>query len=337
MQNRVTGYGLQGTSSLPLPRRGDLGLQVKRVVTGGWLLLLLLSAISLSSCYNRTDWRQLLQDSTLTEVQKDSITFIGKKHYGINYNFIITADSLAFIKQEPEEFLHGLMVDSFIMHKDSALVVADFRTLPNDSVDSLWVKVACTELNVGWIHESELHKGTVPDDPISIFIDTFSNVHLLIFCIIVFIVAGSYLAVRLVKRKAYIVHFNDIPSFYPASLALTVAISSALYATIQKFAPDMWQEFYYHPTLNPFVTPHLLCCFLMSVWLMAVLAIATIDDVWHQLKHSEATLYLSGLFAVCIFNYIIFSFLTLYGVGYVLLAVYILLAIYHHIRFRLKK
>lgn len=301
------------------------------------LTAVVVAVMMLSSCYNRTDWRLLLQDSTLTDAQKDSITFIGKKHYGVNYNFIVTDDSISLIKQEPEEVLQGLMVDTYYIYKESPLVVADFRTLPNDSIDSLWVKVAGDEYYVGWIHESDLHKGAVPDDPISQFIDTFSNVHLLVFCIIVFIVVGSYIAVRIVKRKAYIVHFNDIPSFYPASLALTVAISAALYATIQKFSPDIWQEFYYHPTLNPFITPTLLCTFLISVWLMLLLAIATIDDVWHQLKPSDAILYLLGLVAVCIFNYIIFTFFTLYGIGYMMLAIYIVLAIYHHIRMRRKK
>lgn len=301
------------------------------------LTVVVVAVMMLSSCYNRTDWRLLLQDSTLTDAQKDSITFIGKKHYGVNYNFIVTDDSISLIKQEPEEVLQGLMVDTYYIYKESPLVVADFRTLPNDSIDSLWVKVAGDEYYVGWIHESDLHDGAVPDDPISQFIDTFSNVHLLVFCIVVFIVVGSYIAVRIVKRKAYIVHFNDIPSFYPTSLALNVAISAALYATIQKFCPDIWQEFYYHPTLNPFVTPTLLCTFLISVWMMLLLAIATIDDVWHQLKPSDAILYLLGLVAVCIFNYIIFTFFTLYGIGYMMLAIYIVLAIYHHIRMRRKK
>ncbi|MDO5446699.1 MAG: zinc ribbon domain-containing protein [Prevotellaceae bacterium] len=303
-----------------------------------WLFVVCIAlTIASSSCYNSTDWRITLNDSTLTDAQKDSITFVGKKHYGINYNFIITADSLNFISQEPEECLQGLIVDSFSLYKDEPIVVADFRTLPNDSIDSLWVKIAGNEYYVGWIHESELHKGVVPDDPISQFIDIFSNIHLLIFCIVVFLVAGSYAIIRIIKKRAYIVHFNDIKSFYPTALALTVAISATLYASIQKFTPDDWQEFYYHPTLNPFVTPTLLCTFLVFVWIMFILAIATLDDVCRQLQSFEAFQYLIGLSAVCIFNYIFFSVMTLHLIGYVFLVAYLILAIYHHIRFRLKK
>ena len=301
------------------------------------IVAIIMMVMTFSSCYNSTDWRITLNDSTLTDAQKDSITFIGKKHYGINYNFIITADSLNFINQEPEEFLQGLIVDSFRLYKDEPIVVADFRTLPNDSLDSLWVKIAGSEYSVGWIHESELHKGVVPDDPISQFIDTFSNIHLLIFCIVAFLVAGSYAIIRIIKKKAYIVHFNDIESFYPTALALTVAIAATLYASIQKFTPDDWQEFYYHPTLNPFVTPTLLCTFLVFVWVMFIIAIATLDDVCRQLKAIEAFQYLIGLSAICAFNYIFFSILTLHTIGYLLLIIYIFLAINHHIRFRLKK
>lgn len=303
----------------------------------GVLVGVIIMTMTLSSCYNSTDWRISLNDSTLTDAQKDSITFVGKKHYGINYNFIITADSIHLISQEPEEYLQSLIVDTFCLYKDEPIVVADFRTLPNDSVDSLWVKIAGNEYNVGWIHESELHKGVVPDDPISQFVDTFSNIHLLIFCIVVFLVAGSYAIIRIIKKRAYIVHFNDIQSFYPTALALTVAISATLYASIQKFTPDDWQAFYYHPTLNPFVTPALLCTFLVFVWIIFILAIATFDDVCHQLKTFEAFQYLIGLTAVCIFNYIFFSILTLHTIGYAFLIIYIILAVYHHIKFRLKK
>ena len=75
----------------------------------GVLVGVIIMTMTLSSCYNSTDWRISLNDSTLTDAQKDSITFVGKKHYGINYNFIITADSIHLISQEPEEYLQSLI------------------------------------------------------------------------------------------------------------------------------------------------------------------------------------------------------------------------------------
>ncbi len=283
-----------------------------------------------TGCYNRTDWKLMLSDSTLTDTQRDSITFIGKHHYGINYNFIIKSDSLQLIQQEPEEYLEGLTLDTFSLYKNSPIVVADFKTLPTDSIDSLWVKVADDNFAIGWLHESDLHKGTIPDDPISQFIDLFSNTHLLVFFVIIIVIISIYVIRHLMRNNARLVHFNDIDSFYPTFLALLVALSATVYASIQKFYPDLWQEYYYHPTLNPFICPMILSLFLIMVWLLVVVAIAVIDDVRRQLPIGEAVLYICGLLAMCALNYIVFSILTLYYIGYLLLAVYIIFALWRY-------
>lgn len=300
------------------------------------LLMIVLTSMTLSSCYNRANWQSALLDSTLTVTQRDSISFIGQHHYGINYNFIITADSINLIRQLPDEYINNFIVDTITIEKNQPVVVADFRTIPSDSIDSVWVKVAGNETRIGWIHESDLRESVVPDDPISQFIDLFSDIHLIIFLIVVCLIGSTYIIVKRFKRKEYIVHFNDIPSFYPSSLALMVAISATLYSTIQIFASEAWQEFYYHPTLNPFITPPLLCTFLITVWLILVLVIASVDDVFHLLRPSDAILYLLGLMAVCAINYTIFTFLTLYFIGYFVLAAYIFLAIYYHIKKRIR-
>ena len=122
-------------------------------------------------------------------------------------------------------------------------------------------------------------------------------------------------------------HLRDIPSFYPTLLALLVASSATFYASIQLFAADTWQHFYYHPTLNPFSTPPLLSVFLSSVWAILIVALATVDDVRHRLPFGDAVLYLFGLCGVCAVNYILFSLSTLYYVGYPLLAAYFYFAI----------
>jgi hypothetical protein len=123
------------------------------------------------------------------------------------------------------------------------------------------------------------------------------------------------------------VHFNDINSFYPTLLALTVAMAATFYSSIQLFAPDVWRHFYFHPSLNPFSLPPILAIFIASVWAMIVMAIATIDDVYHKLPFAHATLYMCGLGAVCAANYIIFSVSTLYYIGYVLLVAYMAIGI----------
>ena len=60
---------------------------------------------------------------------------------------------------------------------------------------------------------------------------------------------------------------------------------------------------------------------------MIVMAIATVDDVYHKLSFAHATLYMCGLGAVCAANYIIFSVSTLYYIGYILLIAYMTIAI----------
>ena len=96
-----------------------------------------------------------------------------------------------------------------------------------------------------------------PDDPISQFISFFSNVHLLVFLIVITIIAIVYAVIKLRRGRVKLVHFNDIDSPYPVTLVLLVSISAAFYGWIQSFEPEVWRHFYFHPSLNPFAVPHL--------------------------------------------------------------------------------
>lgn len=46
-------------------------------------------------------------------------------------------------------------------------MVAEFAVHPADSVDSIWVKLAHTQDEQGWIREKELKKSFAPTDSIS--------------------------------------------------------------------------------------------------------------------------------------------------------------------------
>ena len=239
---------------------------------------------------------------------------------------------MQLIRQQPEEVLSLMPTDTFAVRRHDHLVVADIRIIPTDPDDSVWVQVARDQYSFGWAHESELLRAVDPDDPISQFISTFSNSHLLVFLVVISLIAFAYLVRRIRRQNAKIVHFNDIDSVYPTLLALTVAAAASLYASIQMFAPQVWQHFYFHPTLNPFSVSPLLTIFLVSVWAMLILAIACLDIVRVQLPFGEAVLYLSGLVAVCAFNYIVFSLSTLLYIGYLLLAAYFFFAIRAYLR-----
>ncbi len=297
-------------------------------------LVLFLMVLCLSSCYHNKSGRQTSDgyaDSTGTTVLTN--TFEQTHHYSQNYNFVVKADSLMLLRQQPEERLYDMTTDSTAVYKHDRLVVVDIRILNNDTSDSVWVQVARDQNTFGWVHESVLLKKVVPDDPISQFISIFSDVHLLIFLVIIVLIGVGYLLHGMFVKKAKMVHFNDICSFYPTLCALIVAAAATFYSSIQLFAPDAWQNFYYHPSLNPFAVPPLLSVFLTSVWMLVIVSIATVDDVYHKLEFGEATLYLCGLAGICAANYIIFSVLTLYYIGYILLVIYTCFALFRYFKY----
>lgn len=297
------------------------------------LACLLCMFLMLSGCYHRRTYHQ--QHAALVEYsdkQLDSISFSTTHHYSNKYNFTVFKDSLELIAQQPEEFLSGLHIDSFAVAKNCLLVVTDIRMVPQDSIDSVWVQLATEENRFGWTRESRMLPQVVPDDPISQFIMTFSNIHLLIFLVIFILITVAYLMRKIFHSNGKIVHFNDIDSPYPTALVLIVSVSATFYATIQTFEPEMWRQFYFHPTLNPFAVPHVLGFFLATAWAILIVGLACVDEVIHRLPLGDGILYLGGLLGVCALDYIIFSVLTLYYIGYVLLVAYFLFAIhsYHH-------
>ena len=268
------------------------------------LVLLLMSAMSLTSCY------------------KQETGFTATHHYNQNYNFVVKADSMV-IYENPDTAIY----DSIIVYRGDQLVVAEIKTISNDTIDSVWVKLARDQMSQGWTRECDLLNGVAPDDPISQFIDLFSNNHLLLFLALVVIVTASYGLRKLYRRDAYIVHFHDISSVLPTMLAILVATSATVYATIQNFAPENWRHFYFHPTLNPFAVTPVIGLFVSLVWALIITGIAVVEAVMRRLPFGSAVLYLLGLAAICAVDYVVFSIFTLYYIGYVLLAAYIWFAV----------
>ena len=281
----------------------------------------MLSVMLLTACYHHG--QQTPDAWDLTKQQLDSISFSTTHHYTQNFNFMITADHLPLADELPE-----LAFDTLYVVRGERVVVADIRMVPADSIDSVWVKVARDQITQGWIRESDLLHGASPDDPISQFIDVFSDTHLLVFLALCVLVGGIYAMRRLFRRRAYIVHFNDIDSFYPTLLCLLIASSATLYASIQMFGAESWRHYYFHPSLNPFALPMHLGLFVASVWAIIIVAVAALDDVRHHLSTFDAFLYLSGLVAVCAVDYVVFSIFTLYYVGYLLLVGYFIFALW---------
>lgn len=157
------------------------------------ILCMLGILLMFSSCYHRRAHHQM--HAAMVEYsnkQLDSISFSTTHHYTNKFNFLVFKDSLELIAQQPEEFLSNLPIDSFAVQKNCLLVVTDIRMVPQDSIDSVWVQLATEDNQFGWTRESRLLPKVVPDDPISEFIMTFSNTHLLIFMVIIILIAVAY-------------------------------------------------------------------------------------------------------------------------------------------------
>ena len=248
---------------------------------------------------------------------KDSLSYLATHHYTLNTNFEVKADSLP-LEQLPikEEFRK--------VYQGDRVVVAEFMTQPADSIDSLWVKVARDQETQGWIRESELLKHVVPTDSISQFIYLFSDVHATYFLIIFILFTLSFFYVAISKKKVRLVYFNDIDSVFPMLLCVLLAFSATLYGTMQTFLPEMWQHFYFNPSLNPFELPLILGVFVASIWLIIVVSLAVLDDLFHQVSFSTACFYLLGLMSVCIFCYLFFIFTTSYYIGYLFFFLFLL-------------
>ena len=221
------------------------------------VISLLCFSLLLASCYNHGQRTPDAWD--LTKQQIDSISFSTTHHYSQNYNFVVNASQLPLADALPD-----MAFDTLYVVRGERIVVADIETVPTDTIDSVWVKVARDQITQGWIRECELLEGVSPDDPISQFIDLFTNNHLLLFMGLCVVAASLYAMRRLLRHNAYIVHFHDIDSPYPTLLCILIAFSATLYASIQMFGAESWRHFYYHPSLNPFALPWHLHCFRMD-------------------------------------------------------------------------
>ena len=275
--------------------------------------LLLLLTLLLSSCYYQAE------DATL---------------YMVGDNFELSVDSLSLQSNQP---LHNLPIDTVCeqlnVYYGDPLVVAETLVIPEDSVDSVWVKLARDQFTMGWTHQRDFQESVVPDDPISKFIHLFSIRHLGFFAILFAISLFALLYQVFSRKHPHVFFLRDILSPYPTFLLITLAVSSLLYAGIQHYVPETWVLYYYHPTLNPFGLPLILSLFLCSAWVLLVLAIATIEEVHRLLPAGEAALYLLSLLGCCIICYLLFTLAALSpGVSYILFALFVLVLVLRYWR-----
>lgn len=165
---------------------GDTFLCILRVLCGEFAVVL----VFLSSCHYA---RPNLSSEEMPQKTKDSLNYLYERHYTWNTNLELTADSI---------LLECLPIkDTYInLYRGDRVVVAEFAVHPADSVDSVWVKLAHTQDEQGWIREVELKRSFVPTDSISQAIHLFSDTHASYFVVIFALFVGVYL-LRAFRRK----------------------------------------------------------------------------------------------------------------------------------------
>lgn len=232
---------------------------------------------------------------------RDSLQTAHEYPYDLNSNFKVTADTL-WLYQLP-------FTDSTYVNKGDELVVAEISVYPKDTIDSVWVKVARDQETIGWLRETQLLENIVPVDPISQCIRFFSNPHILIFSLILatLLLGVIYFIVR--KRHIWP---NGIDNIFPTALSWVFAASAVIYNSIQHFMPEIWERYYYSPSLNPFELPFMLGLFILCLWLIVLLGVALLDDLLHQATMETGFLYLAGMASYCIILYIILICLWVY-------------------------
>ncbi len=253
----------------------------------------------------------------LTPQQADSLVFRLTHHYSKNFNFLVKADSLTLIPREGD-----LLTDTCHVYCGDVVAVAAIKVMPGDSIDSIWVKVASTQYNMGWIPEHDLLQGTTPDDIISEMLDALSDSRAIWMSGLLALGVLAVVASKKLIRQQQIQHlFDEMDSCYPSLFLLLTAIMATLYASVQNFVPEFWQEYYYHPTLNPLVLPPIMAALVVTTWLVIITFIALIDEVYHHFYFLPGITYLAKLVGVAMFVYLVISWSTLFYVGYILLIV----------------
>lgn len=219
--------------------------------------------------------------------------------FSLNDNFLVLADSL-WLLQYPFN-------DSLVVRKGDLLVTADLSVVSSSSTDSIWVKVARDQETIGWLQKDKLLDAVVPVDPVSQCIHWFSHSHTVPFILILGFFFLLSLLRALVKRKILLKGFHYVDKSLSVWLSWLLVVAATLYNVLQTYYPDIWERYYFHPSINPFGHFWPLGGFIGCVWLILLFSIAAVDDLLNQATFKVVVYYLFGLGSFCIFLYTFFT------------------------------
>jgi hypothetical protein len=243
-------------------------------------------------------------------------------HYTYNYNFVVKADTLQLVPREDETN------EVCCIRKGDRIAVADIREL-----DTIWIKVARDQFTMGWITEDELLRGVVPDDPISQVIDSLTVSRSIWMSILIVLGVVGFFLKRRGLHQLQLFQFDEMDSFFPTLFLILVASLGCLYVSIQTDAPEFWQEYYFHPTLNPLILPPLMTALVTLMWAVIIVFIAMLIEIYHRFDFFRGLTYVLELVGVAMVSYLIISWTTTFYVGYGLLAIYIIVLLWIYFKY----
>ncbi len=270
---------------------------------------------------------EMKQDSdsaVLSSQQVDSLEFRLLHHYSEGFNFVVKSDSLVLVPMEGD-----LSMDTCVVRRGTLLVVAQVRL----QQDTCLIKVASNQYTMGWVEETTLLRNVVPDDGISQLLDMLTMSRGVWMSVLVALgVLAFFFFKRESRFRGYVRLLFSLDSFYPPLLLMLVGFLAALYASVQDFVPEFWQEYYFHPTLNPLLLPPLMATLVVLVWLILIVYIAVVIEVYNNFFFFRGMVYLLELTGMAMVVYLVISQATLIYVGYLLLPllVGVLTYIYFH-------
>ena len=302
-----------------------------------FLVVVFVSACLISCHYSRPNQDYLLPAK---EGMVDSISFNANYHYWKGFKFQ-TVDTL-YLKVKDVNRLSTFVVNVDTILPGTSVVVADIVVqppLPVDEIrdstqktasDSLWVSVVQSAEHHGWLSEKSLRERAIPDDPIAIFIYRFSGWRTAAAIIFVIIVAVSYFSIRRKDHAKVIRNIVEAQSSpYAVMMTCAAGILGMVYGFLESNALDAWQQFFYHPTINPFAEgiPFILRLFVAMIWINLVLAVAVFDDARSRMYLSKAIPQILIVYATSLLVYVVVAFTSNLYVGPAVLAIYAFWAI----------
>lgn len=294
--------------------------QIKLFLQRGFVLLVILLHCSLSFAENEAptqiDWNW-------TGQTRDSVYFTQTRHYSVGSNFVVVAPKLELntLPQNSSEISSELCVN-----KGEEIVVAEIRRIETDSADckTFWLKIARDQQTQGWVNESQFTQATIPSDPISQIIYNLRKSApwcFLLACVLLSLL--YYLQHRVPKGESYpFVHLQNIDSVWPVLLVQLNALIGLWYNMLVTYSPAVWDSYYHSPNLTPFQWPFVVALWLIMLWLLPILYIASLDDAAHQMNPAQTLKYSLSLIGVGVGVTILFAWLPSVWLAWALLLVY---------------